>query len=283
MERRRLGKTEHMSSVLTFGSAAFWQVSPAEAEAAIELATEHGVNHFDVSPGYGQAEVRLGPWMEKNHKEVFLACKTTERSKNKVWESLKRSLETLRVDYFDLYQFHGVNDLETLNVVLGPGGALEAVLEAREQGLVRHIGITGHRPFVLVEALNRFDFDTVLFPLNRVLAAHRNDYTDFTVLLSLAEQKDVGTIVIKAFAKRPWQAAMHMYRTWYEPFNEQADIDKSLWYALSQGITTAAMPADLSLWPLVIDSAERFKAMDAQEQEQAVSEVRRYRPIFPQA
>lgn len=283
MERRRLGKTGHMSSILTFGSAAFWQVSPAEAEAAIELATEHGVNHFDVSPTYGQAEVRLGPWMEKHHEEVFLACKTIERSRTKAWETLKRSLETLKVDYFDLYQFHGVNDLETLNVVLGPGGALEAVLEARDQGLVRYIGITGHRPFVQVEALNRFDFDTVLFPLNRVLAAHRNDYTDFTVLLSLVEQKDVGTIAIKAVAKRPWQAAMHMYRTWYEPFNEQAEIDKSLWYALSQGITTAAMPADLSLWPLVIDSAERFRALNAQEQEEAVSEARRYRPIFPQA
>jgi len=283
MERRRLGKTGNMSSILTFGSAAFWQVSPAEAEAAIELATEHGVNHFDVSPTYGQAEVRLGPWMEKHHEEVFLACKTTERSRTKAWETLKRSLETLKVDYFDLYQFHGVNDLETLNVVLGPGGALEAVLEARDQGLVRYIGITGHRPFVQVEALNRFDFDTVLFPLNRVLAAHRNDYTDFTVLLSLVEQKDVGTIAIKAVAKRPWQAAMHMYRTWYEPFNEQAEIDKSLWYALSQGITTAAMPADLSLWPLVIDSAERFRALNAQEQEEAVSEARRYRPIFPQA
>jgi len=183
MEKRRLGKTEHMSSVLTFGSAALWQVTQAEADSAIELAIEHGVNHFDVSPRYGQAEMRLGPWMEKHHKEVFLACKTTERSKARAWESIKRSLETLRVDYFDLYQFHGVNDLETLNVILSPGGALEAVLEAKEQGLVRHIGITGHRPAVHVEALNRFQFDTVLFPISRVLAAHRNDYTDFIVLL----------------------------------------------------------------------------------------------------
>jgi len=282
MEKRRLGKTEHMSSILTFGSAALWQVTQAEADAAIELAIEHGVNHFDVSPRYGQAEIRLGPWMEKHHKEVFLACKTTERSKVKAWESIKRSLETLRVDYFDLYQFHGVNDLETLNVILSPGGALEAVLEAKEQGLVRHIGITGHRPAVHVEALNRFQFDTVLFPISRVLAAHRNDYTDFIVLLEFAAQKDVGTIGIKALAKRPWQAAMHMYRTWYEPFSEQEEIDKSIWYVLSQGITTAAMPADLSLWPLVIDAAERFRAMDTQEQEAAVSEVRRYRPIFPQ-
>jgi len=282
MENRRLGKTEHMSSVLTFGSAALWRVSQAEADAAIELATGHGVNHFDVAPSYGQAEMRLGPWMEKHHKEVFLACKTNERGKTGAWESLKRSLDLLKVDYFDLYQFHGVSDLEALNVILGPMGALEAVLEAKEQGLVRHIGITGHRPFVQVEALNRFDFDTVLFPCNRVLAAHRNDYTDFSLLLETCRQKDVGTIGIKAVAKRPWETTMHMHRTWYEPFDEQTDIDKSLWFALSQGITTAAMPSELNLWPLVIDAAERYRALDAGEQKEVVSEVMQYKPIFPQ-
>jgi len=281
MDKRRLGKTEHMSSVISFGGAALWKITQAEADAAIELATEHGVNHFDVAPTYGQAEVRLGSWMEKHHKEVFLACKTRERSKARAWESMKRSLETLRVDYFDLYQFHGVDDLETLNVILGPGGALEAVLEARERGLVRHIGITGHRPFVHIEALNRFDFDTVLFPLNRVLAAHANDFNDFAPLLEITRQKDVGTIAIKAVAKRPWEAAMHMYRTWYEPFDKQTEIDKSLWYSLSQDITTAVMPGDLSLWPLVIDAAERFRALGIREQEEAVSQVRRYRPLFP--
>lgn len=281
MEKRRLGKTEQMSSVIAFGSAALWKVSQAQADAAIELATEHGVNHFDVAPSYGQAEIRLGPWMQKHYKEVFLACKTTERGKTGAWESIKRSLEMLKVGYFDLYQLHGVNDLETLNAVLSPRGALEAVLEAKEQGLVRHIGITGHRPFVQIEALNRFDFDTLLFPVNRVLAAHRNDFNDFTLLLEIAQQKDVGTIGIKAVAKRPWESEMRMYQTWYEPFDEQTEIDKSLWYALSQGITTAAMPADLHLWPLVIDAAERFRGMDAGEQEEVVSQVRQYKPIFP--
>jgi len=283
MNKRKLGKTGHMSSIITFGTAAFWKVSQAEADAAISSAIEHGINHFDVAPSYGQAEIRLGPWMEKHHKEVFLACKTAERNKTKAWDSIKRSLETLRVDYFDLYQFHGVNDLETLHIILGNSGALEAVLEAREQGLVRHIGITGHRPFVLVEALKRFDFETVLFPLNRVLAAHRNDYSDFAPLIDIARQKDVGTIAIKAIAKQPWEAKMHMHRTWYEPFDEQADIDKSLWYTLSHDITTAALPADLSLWPYVIDAAKRFKPLNLQEQEEAVSQVRQYRTIFPNA
>ena len=281
MEKRRLGKTGHMSSILTFGSAAFWKVSQAEADAAIELAVAHGVNHFDVAPSYGQAELRLGPWMGEHHKEVFLACKTAKRSKSPAWEELKRSLETLRVDCFDLYQLHGVNDLESLDVALGPGGALEAVLEAREQGLVQYIGITGHRPFVYVEALKRFDFDTVLFPLNRVLAAHASDYNDFAPLLDVVREKDVGTIAIKAVAKRPWEGTMHMYRTWYEPFDEQEEIDKSLWYVLSQGVTTAAMPSDARLWPMVLDAAERFRPLSPQEQEVVVAEVERYRPIFP--
>jgi aryl-alcohol dehydrogenase-like predicted oxidoreductase len=281
MEKRKLGKTGHMSSILTFGGAALWQVTQAEADAAIELAIGHGVNHFDVAPRYGQAELHLGPWMQKHHKEIFLACKTDERGKTGAWESIKRSLDLLKVDYFDLYQFHHVSDLETLNVVLGPGGALEAVLEAKEQGLVRRIGITGHRPFVHIEALNRFDFDTVLFPLNRVLAAHRNDYTDFSVLLEVARRKDVGAIAIKAVAKRPWESAIRMHRTWYEPFEERADIEKSLWYTLSQDITTAAMPAELKLWPMVLDAAEKYRALSKAEQEKFVSEVAQYRPIFP--
>lgn len=280
MEKRRLGKTEHMSSIITFGSAALWSVTQGEADAAIELAVKYGVNHYDVSPMYGQAELRLGPWMEKHHKDIFLACKTAERSKTRAWESIKRSLETLKVDYFDLYQFHGVSDLETLNVVLGPGGALEAVLEAKEQGLVHHIGLTGHRPFVQIEALNHFDFETFLFPVNRVLAAHRNDYNDFTLLLEITKKKDVGTIGIKAVAKRPWESTMHMYRTWYEPFDKQEEIERCLWYSLSQGITTAALPSDLSLWPLILDAAERYRPLSQLEQEDAIAEVQQYRPLF---
>ena len=281
MEKRRLGKTGHESSVIAFGGTALRKVTQAEADAAIELAIEHGVNHFDVSPNYGEAEIRLAPWMEKHHQEIFLACKTRERSKTRAWESIKKSLETLRVDYFDLFQFHGVDDLETLNVVLGPSGALEAALEAKEQGLIHNIGITGHRSFVQVEALNRFDFDTVLFPLNRVLTAHRDDFTDFITLLEVARQKDVGTIAIKALAKRPWGTEGRAYKTWYEPFDEQTEIDKSLWYALSQGVTTAAIPGDLRLWPMVIDAAERFKTLELREQEQAIAQVKQYRPIFP--
>jgi aryl-alcohol dehydrogenase-like predicted oxidoreductase len=280
MERRKLGKTGHLSSILTFGSAALWQVTQSEADSAIEMAVGRGINHFDVAPTYGEAELRLAPWMEKHREEIFLACKTNQRSKATAWESIKKSLDRLRVDYFDLYQLHGVNDLETLNVVISPIGALEAVLEAKQQGLVRHIGITGHSPYVLCDALNRFSFETVLFPLNRVLAAHFNDMNDFRPLLELARQKDAGTIAIKSVTKRPWESSMHMYKTWYEPFDKELDVQKSINYALSQGVTTLALPSDLSLWPAIIEAGEKFKPMSQEEQSRAVDEVKQYRPLF---
>ena len=280
MEKRKLGRTGHMSTILTFGGAALWNATQAEADAAIEMAIGAGINTFDVGPRYGRAEVVLGPWMEKHHKAIFLACKTTERGKTRVWESIKRSLERLRVDHFDLYQLHGVNDLETLNVALGPMGALEAILEAKQQGLIRHVGITGHRAFVHIEALNRFDFDTVLFPVNRVIAAHPDDFNEFTILLEIGRQKDLGTIAIKAVAKRRWQFPMHTYETWYEPFDKQEEIDASLWYTLSQDVTTAAMPSDHRLWLKIIDAAQRFRTLDPKEQAEAISQARRYQPLF---
>jgi predicted aldo/keto reductase-like oxidoreductase len=166
-----------------------------------------------------------------------------------------------------------------VDTILGPGGALEAVLEAKKEGLVKYIGITGHRPEVYVKALERFEFDTVLFPLSRVHAAHLNEHNNFLPLLELAKQKDVGTIAIKVVSKQSWGNREHAYGTWYEPFDRQADIDKSLWYALSQGVTTLPMPSDLTLWPKVISAAERYKPMTAEEQTAVVSEVRGYQPI----
>jgi predicted aldo/keto reductase-like oxidoreductase len=271
MQFRRLGKTEYQISLVSLGGAALWDVGQGEADAAIQMAVESGV----------QAEILTGPMVEKYRQKIFLACKTTDRSRASARESIRRSLDRLRTDYFDLYQLHMVSDAETLNVVLGPGGALEAVVEAREQGLVRYIGITGHRPYVQIEAINRFAFDTVLFPLNRVLAAHPNDYTEFRFLLDTAKQKDIGTITIKAIARQPWNPGVRMYRTWYEPFIEQVDIDKSIWYTLSQGVSTTVLPADLRLWPKVIDAAERFEPMEEREQEAVISEARVYKPIFP--
>ena len=279
MEKRRLGKTGHMSTILTLGGVALSRVSQAESDAAIDMAIEHGINHIDVAPMYGDAELRIGPWMPKHRKDFFLGCKTHVRDKSGAWESIKRSLDRLQVSSFDLFQFHGVDDLDTLETILGPDGALEAVLEARQQGLLKYIGITGHKPNVYVEALKRFDFDTVLFPLSRVHAAHFNNDNDFRLLLNLAKQKDVGMLAIKSISKRLWPSKERPYQTWYEPFDIQVDIDRSLAYTLSQGVTTCPMSGDVKLWPMLIEAAEQFRQMTAEEQDAAVGEVTRYQPI----
>jgi aryl-alcohol dehydrogenase-like predicted oxidoreductase len=279
MEKRRLGKTGHMSSIVAIGGAAMGAVTQAEADAGMNLAMEHHINHIDVAPAYGEAEVRIGHWMASHRKDFFLGCKTQARDKTMAWESIKRSLDRLKTTYFDLFQFHAVDDIETLTAILSPGGAMEAVLEARAQGLIRYIGITGHRPFVHVEALNRFDFDTVLFPLSRVHASHINDQNNFLSLLDYTNRKDVGILAIKAASKRAWPEGTRTFHTWYEPFCDQDNIDKSLWYTLSKGVTTLPMPGDLALWPMVIDSAERFSLMAPSEQSAALDEVKQFQPI----
>ena len=283
MEKRRLGKTGHLSTVVIFGGAAFWLVNQSEADAALELAAAHGINHIDVSPSYGQAEIHLGPWLkDKKHRgSVFLGCKTMKRDKIEAAKELKESLKTLNTDYFDLYQFHGVDDMATLHKILGSDGALSAVREAQRAGIVKYIGITGHKPSFLAEALKVFDFDTVMFPLNRVEAAHPSQANEYKTLSKLAKEKDAGTMALKAVTKSPWDRQMHMYKTWYEPFDTQEEIDKSLWWTLSQDITAAAMPGDLRLWPAMIDAAERFKKMSAAEQDEAMEEVKKLAPLFP--
>jgi len=282
MEKRRLGKTEHMSSILIFGSFALFRVKQKEADAALEMALENGINHIDVSPLYGDAEKHIGSWFKRNGEKFFLGCKTAERTKAGAWESLKRSLDTLKVDRFNLFQLHGVDDIKTLDTALGPGGTMEAILEAKAQGLVRFIGITGHNPPLQNIALQRFNFDTVMFPLNRVHAAHPTDWNDYTPLLKTARQKDAGVMAIKSVAKRAWEGhhgGPHHYNTWYEPFDEAKEIEKSLWFTLSQDITAAVLPGELQLWPMILDAAKRFKPLNEKEQQEVMSQVTQYQPL----
>jgi predicted aldo/keto reductase-like oxidoreductase len=281
MEKRRLGRTGHMSSIITFGGFAVGWVSQKEADTAIETALEAGINTVDVAPSYGQAEARLGSYFKRHGNSFFLNCKSTGRTKKGAWESLKQSLEILHVDHCDLFEFHGLKSTD-LDSVLGPDGAMEAALEAKKQGLVRFIGFTGHHPVFFNEAIKRYNFDTVMFPLNRVHAAHFNDWNDWRPLLKTARQKDMGVFAIKSMAKRVWpdgDAAGHKYNTWYEPFDEARDIEKSLRYALSQDITSAVLPGELKLWPMIFKAAERFKPMTQKEQRQAIDEVAQYPPL----
>jgi len=175
METRRFGRTGHMSTVAIFGAAAFGQISQADADKVMEMVIEAGVNHIDVAPSYGQAEIRIGPWMPRERGRFFLGCKTMERTKEAAWKELRESLKRLQTETFDLYQCHAITTMEELDAVTMAGGALEAFEEARREGLTQFIGITGHgvnAPQIYLEALRRFDFDSALFPLNFVQMAN---------------------------------------------------------------------------------------------------------------
>ncbi|MDO8669830.1 MAG: aldo/keto reductase [Dehalococcoidia bacterium] len=286
METRRLGRTGHFSSVVTLGGATFGRSSQDQADAAVELALAHGINHIDVAPTYGDAELRLSRWLPTHRKGLFLGCKTTKRSKEEAWASLNHSLESLAVDRLDLFQLHAITDLAELDKVSAPGGAIEALVEARNQGLTRFLGITGHghlAPSTHLEALRRFDFDTVLLPLNFILWAREDYRRDFLALLAEARRRDIGIIIIKTVAQRPWAGEAHTHGTWYRPFADPEQIARCVRFVLSQGVTTLASPGDTRLLPMVIKAAEEFSPMPAAEQMALVATAGQYSTIFTEA
>lgn len=263
MEYRRLGRLGHESSVLIFGGAALSDVDQATADASIEQALDAGINHFDFAASYGDAELRLGPWMPRIRDQIFLATKTGDRAAEGAWASINRSLERLRTDRVDLLQLHAVGDLADLDRATGRGGAIEAAVRAREEGLVRGIGITGHgydAPATHREALRRFDFDTVITPWNRALSRRPDYAAAYADLVDGCRQADVGLMAIKTVARRNWPAgAEQRYATWYEPLDEQRAVTAGVSWALSYpeltGIPTAG---DVRLLPLLIE-AERHR------------------------
>jgi aryl-alcohol dehydrogenase-like predicted oxidoreductase len=283
METRRFGRTGHFSTVAIFGAAAFGQVDQAEADRCVEMIINAGVNHIDVAPSYGEAELRLGPWMPRERKRFFLGCKTMERTKDGAAAELRRSLERLRVDSFDLFQIHAVTSLEDLDAATRPGGALEAIVAARQEGLTRFIGITGHgvnSPAVFLEALRRFDFDSMLFPINFVQYANREYRRNSEELIRQCRAKDVGTMIIKSITRSPWGEAAHEYHTWYKPFEDTEMVQKSVDFALSQDITGICTAGDTRLLPLVLKACENFTPMGKADQEALIASAEVYAPLF---
>jgi aryl-alcohol dehydrogenase-like predicted oxidoreductase len=286
MEQRRFGRTGHMSTVAIFGAAAFWEVTQEEADAAMEVVVAAGVNHIDVAPQYGLAEERLGSWMargEGRRERFFLGCKTMERTKAGAAADLRRSLVALRTDRVDLYQLHAVNSLEELDQVTGEGGALEAVLDARDAGLALFVGITGHgvhAPEVFLQALARFDFDSVLFPLNSVQMANPDYRRDAEELIRACRERDVGTMVIKSITRGPWGDRPETHTTWYRPFTEPADVQSAIDFVLSHDVMGICTVGDTTLLPLVLEACERFAPMAADAREALIAEASEHEPLF---
>lgn len=264
MERRRLGRIGHMSSVLMYGGAAIGDVTQDVADASIRQALEAGINHFDTAAAYGESEVRLGVWMSRIRGQIFLATKTGDRTAKRALDSIRRSLERLEVEYVDLIQLHAIGDVEDLDRATGSGGALEGALKARDEGLVRAIGITGHgmdAPATHLEALRRFSFDTVLTPCNYRLWIEDDFRRDLEALEEEIRAQDAGLMFIKAVARNLWRPEpKHRYDTWYEPLDHQATIDAAVAFALSRPtVSGLATVGDVRLLPLMID-AERRRA-----------------------
>jgi predicted aldo/keto reductase-like oxidoreductase len=249
----------------------------------MEGVIETGINHIDVAPSYGNAEERLGPTLARERDRFFLGCKTAKRTKEEADEEMERSLELLQVDSFDLYQLHAVTTVEELDQTTGPGGALETVLEARDQGLTRFIGITGHgmeAPVVFLEALKRFDFDTVLFALNFVLFADPDYRRDAAELLRQCRERDVGVMIIKSIAKAPWGDVPRARKTWYQPFEEPKMLQHAVDFVLSQDVTGLITAGDTEIFPKVVETCKNFNPMGMKDQETLISEGAQYELIF---
>jgi aryl-alcohol dehydrogenase-like predicted oxidoreductase len=263
IEHLFFGDTGHLSTRTIFGAAALGKVTQAEAGQTLETLLEYGVNHIDTAASYGNAEERIGPWMKHHREDFFLATKTGERTYEKAREQIRRSLERLQVDQLDLIQLHCLVDESEWEVTMGPGGALEAVIEARDEGLVRFIGVTGHGTTVAamhLRSLERFAFDSVLLPYNYPMMQNPQYAADFEVLVSLCQSRKVAIQTIKAITRRPWGDQERTNATWYEPLREQPDIDVAVRWVLSRPGIFLNTVGDITILPKVLDAASRYSS-----------------------
>jgi aryl-alcohol dehydrogenase-like predicted oxidoreductase len=283
IERRPFGRTGHLSTATLFGAAALARASQAEADRALELLLRHGVNHIDTAARYGDSELRIAPWMARHRNDFFLATKTGLRTAPEAREQLHRSLERLKVDQVDLIQLHALGHPDDWEQAMGPGGVLEAVVEARQQGLVRFIGVTGHGWTIAAmhkRSLARFDFDSVLLPFNFFMAQSERYRQSFEEVLGLCRERNVAVQVIKSIARGPWATADRTRTTWYQPLEEQVDIDRAVHWALGVPGVFLNTVGDLGLLPKVLDAASRFERRPPDAEMSSMVETTRITSLF---
>ena len=281
--KRSFGRTGHQSTVTIFGAAALMRKGKNEADRALEILLKYGVNHIDTAPRYGDAELLIGPWMAKHRQDFFLATKTGKRTRAEAREEIQRSLERLRVDRMDLIQFHGLAHPDEWDTVMGPGGALEAAVEAREKGWTRFIGVTGHGWMIAAmhkRSLRQFDFDSVLMPYNYLLHANDRYRNDFEEVVRLCKERGVAVQTIKSLARGPWGVAPQTRNTWYQPLEEQRDIDLAVHWVLGRGDVFLNTVGDVDLLPKVLDAASRFEKQPRREEMEALVQRNRMSSLF---
>ena len=283
MEKRKLGRIEHESSVITLGAAGFGRdgLPQVEVDNAVQLALDYGVNHLDIAPSYGQAMERMAPWIPRLNGHWFIGAKTAARSRLTAWDSIRSCQKRLGVDTFDLFQLHGVTSHKELDEVTATGGALEALVEMRDQGLTQYIGITGHGPHaprIQLEALARFDFDAIMFPLTPALFLNDQYRRDAQELIETARKRNVGIQAIKMLARGGWGDSARDLSPWYDPHRNQNEIDHALWWVLSQPVHTAPSTGETKLLPLILDSSARLQPLDTAAQAKVVTSQHPPRP-----
>ena len=283
IERRPFGRTGHLSSVTLFGAAALARASQDDADRTLELLLRHGVNHIDTAARYGESELRIAPWMARHRKDFFLATKTGERSAQGARDGLHRSLERLRVDAVDLIQLHALGHPDDWDQAMGPGGALEALVEARAQGLARFIGVTGHGWTIAAmhkRSLARFDFDAILLPYNFFMASDPRYRQSFEDVVALCRERNVAVQTIKTIARGPWATTERSHTTWYQPLDAQADIDRAVHWAMAYPGIFLNTVGDLTLLPRVLDAAERFERRPPDDAMTAMLDTQRMTSLF---
>jgi aryl-alcohol dehydrogenase-like predicted oxidoreductase len=259
--KQPFGRSGHMSTRTLFGAAALGSVSQKDADETLEVLLKYGVNHIDVAASYGDAELRIAPWLARHRADFFLATKTGERKAKEATTELHRSLERMGVDYVDLWQLHNLADPIEWDIALSPGGVIEAAIEAKKQGLVRAIGVTGHGLQIAAthrRSLERFDFDSVLLPYNYTTIQSAYYAENFNGLVETCKQRNVAVQTIKSIAYKPWLGEQKTHATWYAPLEEQQDIDRAVHWVLSRPGLFLNTVGDIHLLPKVLDAASRF-------------------------
>jgi len=267
--RAPFGATGHRSSRAIFGAAGLASVPKRDADRTLDVLLEHGVNHIDVAAGYGDAELRIATWLRRNPGTFFVATKTGKRTYREAREEIRRSLDRLGVDRVDSIQLHNLVDVIEWETALGPGGALEAAIEARDEGLVRFIGVTGHGlsiPKMHQRSLARHDFDSVLCPYNWVQMQDPRYAETFTELAQMCKERNVALQTIKSLAYKPWEGRDKTASTWYEPLQDQADIDLAVSWVLADPQVFLLTTGDVDVLPKLLDAAERAGERPSDEQ-----------------
>jgi len=283
IRKQAFGNTGHKSTVTLFGGAAIGQVTQKTADQVLELLLKHGVNHVDTAASYGDSELRIGSWMEKHRNNFFLATKTGERTYEEAKDEIHKSLNRLRVDKVDLLQLHNLTHIDDWDQAFAEDGALKAAVEAREQGLTRFLGVTGHGLLTAamhMRSLERYEFDSVLLPWNFILSKESRYSREFKQLLSMCNDRGIAVQTIKSITKGPWGVQDRVHNTWYDPLDQQKDIDRAVSWILGHNSIFLNTCSDVQLLPKVLDAASRFDAKPTDEEMEKMVKDSRMSRLF---